>query len=116
MSAARAKGTRWETSIVDYLRSNGAPHAERRALNGAKDKGDIAGIIGVVIEAKSHTGIRLSEWVEEAETERQNAGADIGVVWHKRRGKASAGDGFVTMTGAMFLRLLTEAGYLEEGR
>jgi len=50
MSAARAKGTAWETAIVGYLRGRGAPHAERRALNGSNDRGDIAGIPGLVIE------------------------------------------------------------------
>lgn len=114
MSASKAKGTRWESAIVDYLRANGAPHAERRALGGAKDRGDIAGIPGVVIEAKSHTGMRLADWIAEAETERVNAGADLAVVWHHRRGKASAGDGYVTMDGRTFVRLLRAAGYIAE--
>lgn len=114
MSAARSKGTRWETAIVDYLRSHGAPHAERRAPSGAKDRGDVAGIPGVVIEAKSHTGLNLAGWIDEAEVERANDGAALAVVWHKRRGKTSAGDGYVTMTGSTFVRLLIEAGYIRE--
>jgi len=114
MSAARSKGTRWETAIVDYLRSHGAPHAERRAPSGAKDRGDVAGIPGLVIEAKSHTGMRLADWLDEAEKERVNAGADLAVVWHHRRGKASAGDGYVTMDGRTFVRLLRAAGYIAE--
>lgn len=113
MSASKQRGTRWETAIVDYLRANGAPHAERRALNGAKDRGDVAGIPGLVIEAKSHTGMRLADWIAEAEAEARHAGAALGVVWHKRRGRASAGDGYVTMTGAAFAHLLREAGYLD---
>ena len=112
MSASKAKGTRWESAIVDYLRANGAPHAERRALGGAKDRGDIAGIPGVVIEAKSHTGMRLADWVDEAEEERGHAGAAIAAVWHKRRGRASAGAGYVTITGETFVRLLADAGYI----
>lgn len=114
MSAVRSKGTRWETAIVDYLRAHGAPHAERRATAGAKDRGDVAGIPGLVIEAKSHTAMNLAGWLDEAEAERANDGAGLAVVWHKRRGKTSAGDGYVTMTGATFVQLLIEAGYIRE--
>jgi len=111
MTASRAKGTAWETTIVDYLRINGAPHAERRALNGAKDRGDIAGIPGVVIEAKSATRVELAAWLDEAEAERANDHADVGVVWIKRRGRTSPAAGFVVMSGAQLLRLLASAGY-----
>lgn len=114
MSKSRAKGTAWESTIVDYLRANGAPHAERRALAGAKDRGDIAGIPGVVIEAKSAAKIELAAWLDEAEAERVNDGADLAVVWIKRRGKTCAGDGYVTMTGATLIRLLRAAGYLAD--
>jgi hypothetical protein len=69
--------------------------------------------LGLVVEAKSHTGMRLADWVDEAEEERVNDAAALAVVWHKRRGKASAGDGYVTMTGAAFAHLLREAGYLD---
>ncbi len=110
--AARGKGTRWETAIVDYLRSNGVPHAERRARNGAKDRGDIAGMPGVVVEAKNATRTELAAWVDEAESERANDGADLGVVWHHRRGKGSPADAYVTMTGAALVRLLTAAGFI----
>ena len=111
MSAARAKGTRFETAIADFLRDVGFPHAERRALNGAKDKGDIAGVLDVVIEAKNQKRESLAEWLDEALTERDNASASIGAVWFKRRGKASAGDGYVLLDGHTFARLLREAGY-----
>jgi len=112
MSASKRKGTSWESAIVDYLREHGAPHAERRALGGTRDRGDIAGIPGVVIEAKSAAKTELGVWLAEAETERANDGANLGVVWHKRRGKASPGDGYATMDGATLVRLLTEAGYI----
>lgn len=106
------KGTKWESAIVDYLRANGVPHAERRAKNGAKDRGDVAGIPGVVIEGKNARRDELAAWVDEAEVERANDGADLAVVWHHRRGKASPADGYVTMTGATLLRLLVAAGYV----
>lgn len=111
MSASKQKGTAWETAIVRFLAANGFPHAERRALVGAQDRGDIAGIPGVVIEAKNCKTTTLATWVDEALLEQANDGAAHSAVWHHRRGKASADDGFVTMTGAGFVRLLREAGY-----
>ena len=115
MSKSRRKGTAWESAIVDYLRANGVPHAERRALNGAKDRGDIAGLPGVVIEAKSAARVELAAWLDEAEAERANDKADIGVVWFKRRGRACPGAGFVLMSGDTLVRLLAAAGYVAEG-
>lgn len=112
MTASKRRGTAWETRIVTYLREHGAPNAERRALGGAKDRGDIAGIPGVCIEAKAAARAELAQWLDEAETERRNDGADIGLVWHHRRGKGSPGDGYVTMTGATLVRLLAAGGYL----
>jgi hypothetical protein len=111
VSAARAKGTKWETAIVEHLRSEGWPGAERRALLGGGDRGDIAGIVGVVIEAKNCKQARWGEWLDEARRESANASASVGVVWAHRVGRASPGEGFVVMTGATFLRLLKDAGY-----
>lgn len=112
MSASKRKGTSWESAIVDYLRASGVPHAERRALNGAKDRGDIAGLPGVVVEAKSAAQVQLAAWLEEAKAERDNDGAEVGVVWFKRRGKGSPADGYVLMDGATLVDLLKAAGYI----
>ncbi|MFF7880952.1 hypothetical protein ACH40F_08265 [Streptomyces sp. NPDC020794] len=106
---SKAKGSAWERAIVEYLRAAGWPFAERRLAGSAKDRGDIAGVVGVVIEAKNTASRKLAEWIEETETERVNDDAWLGVVWHKRTGKASAADGYVTMTGAQFTALLARA-------
>lgn len=111
MNAAKRKGTAWESAVVAFLREHGWPHAERRALSGARDRGDVAGLPGVVIEAKAAKALDLAGWAAEAEVERVNDGADLAAVWVKRRGKASAGDGYVVLTGAAFAALLAEAGY-----
>lgn len=108
-SASKRKGSSWERQIVDHLRAAGWPFAERRLAGNAKDRGDVAGVVGVVIEAKNSATRKLAEWVDEAEVERDNDGAWLGVVWHKRAGKASAADGYVTMTGAQFTALLARA-------
>lgn len=110
------KGTAWESQIISDLKSLGWPYAERRRLNGNADRGDIAGIPGVVIEAKNCRKVEVAMWIDEANKERQNDSADLGVVWWKRRGKASALDGFVTMDGHTFAALLTAAGYGGDAR
>jgi hypothetical protein len=85
---------------------------ERRARTGAKDEGDIAGVTchagPVVIEAKNVARMNLSGWVDEAEVERGNADAAIGVVIHKRlgRGRERMGEQYVTLTLHDFTVLL----------
>ena len=110
MSANRDKGTRWESAVVTYLQTNGWPNAERRAMHGANDRGDVAGIVGLIIEAKSATRVELAAWLDEA-TREANHAQDKGVVWFKRRGHTSPGSGFVLMDGQTLVNLLTEAGY-----
>ena len=110
MSAARARGTAWESAVVSYLQARGYKHAERRALHGAKDRGDIAGIPGICIEAKNTARVDLAGWLDEARQEAAHA-ADLGVVWFKRRGKTSPGNGYVLMDGDTFTALLDLAGF-----
>ena len=115
MNKPKKVGTAWETAIVGYLRGRGVDHAERRALTGGADRGDIAGIPGVVVEAKNCARVELAAWVAEVTAEVLNAGAALGAVWIKRRGKASPGDGYVVLTGEAFVGLLIEAGYVPRG-
>lgn len=110
MSASKRKGTAWESRVVAYLRDTGWPYAERRALTGAKDCGDVAGIPGVVIEAKNAKEMTLAKWMDEIELEVFNADAEVGVVWIHRRGYSSPGNGYVVMDGAQFVQLLNKAG------
>lgn len=107
----KIRGTAWETQVVHALKRAGWFHAERRALHGNVDKGDVAGIPGVVVEAKDCKSLTLGPWLKEAHAERDNANADIGVVWAKRRGHLTAEEGFVLMDGDTFMRLLRAAGY-----
>jgi hypothetical protein len=82
----RGIGTAAETAVVRYLNPNGFPGAERRALRGANDCGDITGIPGVVIEVKGGEAAhrasprQIKAWLNETETERANANADIGLL------------------------------------
>ena len=100
------RGAQWETDVVAFLKANGFPAAERRVREGAKDRGDIAGIPGVVIECKNEARINLPGYLREAEAERVNADAAIAPVFVKRRGKGVK-DGYMVMdieTGVWMLR------------
>ncbi|TDD45414.1 hypothetical protein E1286_24155 [Nonomuraea terrae] len=106
MSRNKDKGSAAERAIVDYLRRVGFIHAERRLAGATKDRGDIAGIPGVVIEVKNQATLKLAEWLEEAHLERHNDNAQIAAVWHKRRMKGSPAEWYVTMDGTTFAYLL----------
>lgn len=96
----KAIGTAAETAVVRYLRANGFPQAERRALRGNYDCGDVTGMPGVVVEvkggdvAKQARQASLVEWRRQTEVERKNAQADIGILVLQRRGYGAerAGD------------------------
>jgi len=105
---SKQKGTAAETAVVKYLRQNGFPKAERRALQGNLDKGDIAGIDDVVLEVKDHKTMNLSGWIKELEVEINNANAFTGVVVHKKRGTLDVGEWYATMPFYMFLDLVRE--------
>ena len=108
---SKTKGTAAETAVVRYLQGQGWPWAERRALHGNADRGDIAGLPGVVIEVKNCAKLEPGAWLREAQREQANAGADVGLVWAKRRGTTDPADWFVIMDGKTAAQLLKAAGW-----
>ena len=111
---SKTKGREWETACVDYQLANGVPGAERRRLCGVNDKGDLAGIIGVVTECKHEKSYKLPGWIKELRAEMVNAGARIGAVWARQNGKPGVEHAFVITTPEVWMRLLAEAGYIAE--
>jgi hypothetical protein len=109
---SKSKGRLWENAIVAFLDEMIAEETERRRLSGVNDKGDIAGIRNVVIEAKNERTYKIPEWIREAVREAGNARADLGVVWFRLNGKPKARDGVVVMRPQDFLMLLAKAGYV----
>ena len=101
MSASKAKGTRFESDVVGYLKEHGFQWAERRAQGGSKDRGDIAGVLGWVLECKAEKAISLAGYVEEARTEGGNAGLRWFAAIVKRRNKGP-GDAYVVMPLSVF--------------
>jgi hypothetical protein len=98
-------GTATETAVVNYLREHGWPHAERRALAGTHDLGDIIGTPGICWEIKGGKAAetagdgQVAGWLAETERERWNAQADFGVLVMKRKacGTASVGRWWAVM-------------------
>lgn len=89
-------GTVAETAVVRYLRTAGFPHAERRALRGQQDAGDITGTPGIAWEVKGGAAARLAsdaqvqEWLDDTDKERAAAGAAFGLLVLQRKGVGTA--------------------------
>ena len=90
-------GTAAETAVVRYLQANGWPGAERRALRGTSDVGDITGTPGVAWEVKSRnrpvTDKQVDAWLRETFSEAANAHADVGILVIRRPGHGPANAG-----------------------
>lgn len=113
-SSAKAAGTRFESSIAAFLSEYVDDRIERRAKTGAKDRGDLASVRApgggrVVVECKDVARMDLPGWTREAEVERGNDDALLGLVVHKRRGTQDPGQQWVTCTVADLVALLTGA-------
>lgn len=109
--SAKAAGSRFEREIAETLaRVLDDDRIERRARSGAKDRGDIAGLRihgqRIVVEAKNTARINLAGWAAEADIERGNDGALVGVIAHKRHGVGDPLDQWITMTVREFAALI----------
>lgn len=112
-ASAKKAGALFERVVADYLAAElDDDRIERRVRNGNKDRGDISGVRmvtgeRVVIESKDYGGIyHVAEWLKEAETERGNDDATIGVVVAKRRGVVDPAQQVVFMTLEAFSKLI----------
>jgi hypothetical protein len=85
-------GTATETAVTRLANLSGFPFAERRALAGAADKGDILMCPGFILEVKGgHMAEKASDaqvlnWLIETENERVNSGAAHSMLIVKRKG------------------------------
>lgn len=109
--SAKDAGARFERAQADWLAARlGDDRIDRRVRRGTKDTGDIGGVMfaggRVVIECKNTSRDNLPGWVREAEVERGNDDALIGVVMHKKHGTTDPAEQFVTMSAETFAVLL----------
>lgn len=88
----RALGTLAETAVTRTARTRGFPYAERVALHGRNDVGDLLLCPGVVVEVKGGDAARhatdrdIDRWLDETDRERRNAGAAAAFLVVQRRG------------------------------
>lgn len=99
MNRPKAIGTAAETAVVRYLHTAGWPGAERRALRGTADAGDITGTPGICWSvkggeaARSASDLDITRWVAALATQMGHAQADVGVLVVQRRGVGPANAG-----------------------
>lgn len=111
-ASARAAGARFERVVADYLATQlGDDRIDRRPKMGAKDRGDIAAVRvhgqRVVIECKDTALLQIGPWLNEAEVERGNDDALVGLVVAKRHGIGNPADQIVVMTLADLVALMS---------
>lgn len=102
---SKAKGSLFERQVCEYLSTHGLPYAERRALRGINDGGDICGVVGWSLEAKACKGFTPGEWMDEATRQAANARAPRYAFIAKRRRRPIA-DAFVVMPLSVFAELV----------
>lgn len=111
-ATAKQAGAAFERLIADHLKAAlNDDRIDRRTRNGAKDRGDIGGLVHmgqrIVVEVKNTARWEPGAWLTEAETERRNDDAGVAMVIAKRHGKGQPGDQVVLMTVRDLAALLT---------
>ncbi len=84
----KAKGSRWEAAVRDYLADKLGLRLERIPAGAANDRGDISGLPNLCVECKDVAKLDFAGWVDEARAEAENVGPGVlPVVVVKRRRK-----------------------------
>ena len=78
----RRKGTQGENRAVTWLQA-WWPFAERRALKGIRDTGDIAGTPYTISVKNAETWV-LHKWISEHRKQMDNAGKSLGWIMARR--------------------------------
>lgn len=73
--------------MVRLAREMHWPYAERRALTGGKDRGDITGIPGVVIQVKDQAEQRIATWMDDTIIQMHNDNASMCMLVVKKKFK-----------------------------
>lgn len=114
---ARIAGRTAESDVVAWLRGQGAVHAERRKAGERLDRGDVAGLPGVVIEVKNPGAgrpIELGSWLTETMRETANDNASVGLLVVRRRLQLSPANWYWITDGNTIAPLLRAAGWLPD--
>jgi len=102
-----------ETAVVELLRVAGFPLAERAALSGRDDRGDINGTPGLAWEVRNRRTVNLPSWLVDAQSRAVVTGADYGLLVVKPQGVGitRVENWAAVLPLADMLKLLREAGY-----
>lgn len=91
----KQKGTAAETAVVQWAKKHEFYQAERLALYGTLDRGDVRIASGVMAQVKDGytkdrkepTDFQIDGWLKETEKQRQRGEFEIALLVHKRFGK-----------------------------
>lgn len=92
MNRSKSIGTYAETAVARAAQVRGFPNADRYALHGSADIGDVTLCPGVVVEVKGGEAARrcsdlqVQNWLDETARERDNAHAAVAFLVVQRRG------------------------------
>lgn len=108
MSAAKAKGTRWERHVIDYLATRGI-EAYRPRQDGFADVGDLHGVSPFILQCKDWTSWQaaIREGLDGAQRQRDAAGEAFGAAVVKRA-RRPAEDSYVVMRLEDFASVLVQ--------
>ena len=115
----KAKGTSFETAIVNYLKENLFLNVRRTALAGENDAGDIHGInqrlspVEVAIQCKNQKSFKLSEWLNATveQAARLKEAYPLLVVKRPGKGASALGESYAIMRLEDMLKLLKDAEF-----
>jgi hypothetical protein len=105
----KARGSAFETDVVNVLRAYGHIHAARTLAGGREDRGDIQGVNDLVIQAKRHKEYNFGPWLDEARAQAVNGHTNNYMVVAKRRGVSDPAESFAVMPLRQMAKLLWEA-------
>jgi len=105
---SKAKGTFFESLFVAYLKARGFVLAERRALHGNTDKGDITGIKDWTFETKNRRTLDIPGAIDEARVEATNAGTRWYAAIVKRPRKGDPSEAIAAMPASLLVDLILE--------
>jgi hypothetical protein len=108
-----------EHAVEMWLRRGTGAYCFRPRAGSIHDVGDLLGL-PFLVSVKNHAELRLGEWTSDLERMVLNAKAgdwpmtEAGIVVHKRRGRGSVDDWYVTTSGRLAMPLLK--CYVDGGR
>ena len=109
---SKQKGTFFESLFVAYLVLRGLNDAERRALHGNTDRGDVAGVEDWTFEVKNRKTLDIPGAIDEARLEAANAGTRWYAAIVKRPRKGDAAEAIAAMPASLLVDLIKELGRL----